>query len=322
MQWKEIEGKATSEIKKSNFRYQMGLLRAYHDAYVQKRLIYENWLEQKAREELGKYPAIGAKRAITNCKAVLAKAWEEPIDPALKWQCEQLADDLYASIGAQLTVEKHGAMGGRGNFLDNIDNPLNDAAWIYAQLANAEKTSDEEESAKIIQQILQRTNPGPGGFYDNFGGPSSWERILFYHDPKSDPGNLRTPRVSFGVGLKDKEWVHEITAKGFEGDAAPMAWMNQVTALYDQPLAIAYDNLDPHGSYAIRVAYTGRFRSRMKMTADGLLVHDFIKTGMQPIYEFPIPAAALEDGKVIFSWTCGEAERGAQVAEIWLLRLN
>jgi hypothetical protein len=58
----------------------------------------------------------------------------------------------------------------------------------------------------------------------------------------------------------------------------------------------------------------------MKMMADDILVHDFIKTGIQPIYEFPIPAEALLDGKVIFSWTCGEAERGAQVSEIWIFK--
>jgi hypothetical protein len=58
----------------------------------------------------------------------------------------------------------------------------------------------------------------------------------------------------------------------------------------------------------------------MKMTADGILVHDFIKTGIQPMYEFPIPSEALKDGKVTFSWTCGEAERGAQVSEIWIIK--
>ena len=56
------------------------------------------------------------------------------------------------------------------------------------------------------------------------------------------------------------------------------------------------------------------------MTADGIQIHDFIKTGIQPIYEFPIPKKAFSDGKVTFSWTCGEAERGAQVSEIWIMK--
>ena len=131
---------------------------------------------------------------------------------------------------------------------------------------------------------------------------------------------MESPRVSFGVGLKNREWVHEITAKGFEGEAAPMSWMNQVTTLYDQPLEIRYDNLNPNESYKIKVAYTGRFRSTMKLTADNIPVHGFIKTGVQPIYEFPIPAQALKDGSVTFSWTCGEGERGSQVSEIWIIK--
>ena len=44
----------------------------------------------------------------------------------------------------------------------------------------------------------------------------------------------------------------------------------------------------------------------MKLMADDILVHDFIKTGEQPIYEFPIPLEAAKDGVITFSWTCGE----------------
>ncbi len=318
-QWKAIEDKSSPTIR-NNFRYQMGLIRAYFDAYTQKRLLREAWLEQNALEQLGKYQQIGASSAISLSKSTLAAAWEQPIAADLKAKCELLADELYESIGAQLTVDKHGAMGGRGNFIDNIDNPLNDVAWLYSQFAKAEKKVTEEAKAAIISETLNRTDPGPGGFYDNFGDPSSWERVVFRYDLAKDPGNLRTPRVSFGVGLKDQEWVHEVTAKGFGGDAAPRAWMHQITTLYDLPLEIFYDNLDSESSYTIRVAYTGRFRSKMKMTADGIPVHDLIQTGVQPIYEFPIPAEAIKDGKVTFSWTCGEAERGAQVSEIWIIR--
>ena len=126
--------------------------------------------------------------------------------------------------------------------------------------------------------------------------------------------------MSFGVGLAGKEWVHEITAKGFDGSASPTSWMQQVTTLYDQPLEIVYDKLDPKGSYTIRVAYTGRFRAKMGMFADDIVLHDIIKTGTQPIYEFDIPKEALKDGEVTFKWTCGEGERGSQVSEIWIIK--
>jgi hypothetical protein len=318
-QWKAIEENISPAVRK-NFRFQMGLLRAYYDAYVQKRLVHEVWLEQNALEQLRAYKTLGVDQAIRESRKILGSAMTTAIVPDLKAMCERLADELFESIGAQLTIERHGAMPGRGNFIDNIDNPLNDVAWIFSQLSKAEKSVSEEEKVAILKGIVERTNPGPGGFYDNFGEPGSWERVVYRYDVAKDPGSLRTPRVGFGIGLKDQEWVHEVTAQGFEGEASPKAWMNQVTALYDLPLEIHYDQLDPESSYTIRVAYTGRFRSKMKMAADGILVHDFIQTGIQPIYEFPIPAEAVKDGKVTFSWTCGEAERGSQVAEVWIMR--
>ena len=318
-QWMEIEKRSSAKVK-ANFRFQMGLIRAYFDAYIQKRLLYETYLEQQAKEVLFNYKTLGIDKAIEGCKDILIKASEEPIDQAYKLKCEQLADDLFESIGAQLTIEKHGAMGGRGNFMDNIDHPLNDAAWIFSKLSKIKSSDSEETKIALIESIIHRTDPGVGGFYDNFGSPESWNRVIKRYDESKDPGNLKTPRVSFGAGLKNEEWVHEITSKGFDGEAIPMAWMNQVTTLYDLPLEIAYDNLNPSAEYFIRVAYTGRFRSRIKMTADEAIIHDFIKTGIQPIYEFPIPAEIIKDGKITFSWTCGEAERGAQVSEMWIIK--
>jgi len=320
-QWQALEQKASPEVLE-NFRFQMGLIRAYFDAYIQKRLIYETWLEQKGKESLSLHEKIGSDSAISACKATLMRAWLEPVDSQLKVRTMELADKLFESIGAQLTIEKHGATGGRGNFIDNIDAPLNDVAWMFSELDKAEKALTSAEKTDIIETILNRTNPGPSGCYDNFGNPESWKRVIFRSDSYNDPGSLKTPRVNFGVGLKDVEWVDEIKAVGFEGRATPMAWMNCINTLYDQPLEIEYKDLDPDSRYLIRVAYTGRFRSRMKLTADGITVHELMQTGEKPIYEFPIPTEALKDGKVIFSWTCGEAERGSQVSEIWIIKQN
>jgi hypothetical protein len=58
----------------------------------------------------------------------------------------------------------------------------------------------------------------------------------------------------------------------------------------------------------------------MKMMAGGILANDLIKTGIQPIYKFPIPEEALTDGKVTFLWTCSEAVLGAQVSEVWIVK--
>ncbi len=317
--WQVLEKKVPENVLQK-FRFQSGLIRAYFDYYQYRRLVYETELEQKAREILGSAKSTGSLNAIEKATKLLHQAKEFPVYPEIRERCYALADSLFKSIGAQLTVEKHYAMDGRGNFIDNIDLPLNDAMWIFDQLDGIKNLPDETARLNEIEKMLHRTDPGPGGFYDNFGSPTSWGKVIKKISWEQDPGNLQSPRVSFGIGLRGEEWVHQVTAKGFEGKSSPMAWMNQVTTLYDQPLEIGYDNLDPNSKYIIRLAYTGRFRSKMKMEADGIPVHDFIQTGIQPIYEFPVPQDAVKDGKVIFEWTCGEGERGSQVSEIWLIK--
>jgi hypothetical protein len=323
-QWQDMENDAPSTVL-SNPRFQSGLIRAYFDAYIQRRLIYETHLERQTRNILERAKIQGSTAAISDARKTLALAYEKPVSPELKDRCYALADSLFRSFGAQLTMEKHHAMSGRGNFIDNIDIPLNDALWILDQLNKIEKRSSESERLEAIQKMLHRTDPGPGGFYDNFGSPSAWKRVKAQKTWAQDPGSLESPRVSFGVGLSGVDWVHEIVAKGFEGQTTPLAWMNQINTLYDTPLQMEYDNLDPHAAYTLRIAYTGRFRSKMKLVADGVTIHDYIRMGTQPLYEFPIPKEITADGKISFTWTCwqddsGEGERGSQVAEIWLLK--
>lgn len=320
MQWKSMEDSSSLAILQ-NPRFQMGLIRAYFDAYTRRRLLYETELEQQAKDILGTAKSGSSLASLQRAKAVLEKAWQSPILPEYRRKCFALADSLYKSIGAQLTIYRHGAMSGRGNFIDNIDIPLNDAPWLLDQIAKIEKIESESERLQKIQQILHRTDPGLGGFYDHFGAPESWHRVVSEVSWEKDPGSLQSPRIGFGVGLVGEEWVDEIKATGFKGQVTPRVWMKQVKTLYDQPLKIAYDELDSKATYKIKISYTGRFRSRMKLTTDdGSIVHDFLQTGEQPVFEFDVPQKAIADGKVTFIWNCGEGERGSQVTEIWLIK--
>ena len=211
-------------------------------------------------------------------------------------------------------------MAGRGNFMDNIDLPLNDSRWLLSQSSKIKNLPAETERIKAIDKLLHRCDAGPGGFYDNLGSTGNWKHIVRQKTWDQDPGSLESPLSDFGASLKGDEWV-DILPVGFEGQAIPQAWMTQVTTLYDTPLMMKYDHLDPKSSYYLRVAYTGRFNSRLKLVADEkYLIHDFIQTGKQPIYEFPVPAQALKDGKITFTSTCDNGQRGTQVAEVWLIK--
>lgn len=323
-QWQDMERSASENIL-SNPRFQSGLIRAYFDAYTRRRLIYETHLEREARNILEQAKSKGSLNAISEARLTLLLAHEKPVSQELRQRCFTLADSLFRTFGAQLTVEKHHASPGRGNFIDNIDIPLDDAMWLLDQLSLAGKAGSEPERLDAIEKMLHRTDPGPDGFYDNFGTPSAWKRVRGKKNWDEDPGSLESPRVSFGVGLSGVDWVHEVVAKGFEGQTTPLAWMNQINTLYDTPLEIEYDNLDPGAVYTLKIAYTGRFHSNMKLMADGVKIHDYIRMGTRPIWKFSIPEEVTQDGRVLFTWTCGqddtgEGERGSQVAEIWLIR--
>ncbi len=323
-QWQAMEKGAPDNVL-SNPRFQSGLIRAYFDGYTQRRLIYETSLEREARNILERAKLTGSKNAVSEARNTLTLAHEKQVSPELKHRCYALADSLFRSFGAQLTIAKHHAMGGRGNFIDNIDIPLNDAMWMLDQLGAVEKLNTEPDRLTAIDKILHRTDPGPGGFYDNFGNPAAWKRVKANKTWAEDPGSLESPRVSFGVGLTGVDWVHEIVAKGFEGQTTPLAWMNQINTLYDTPLQMEYNNLDPEGTYTLKIAYTGRFRSKMKLVANGVLIHDYIRMGTRPLFEFQLTKEVTRGGKVLFTWSCGdddkgEGERGSQVAEIWLIK--
>jgi len=322
-QWQDMEASA-SPVVLANPRFQSGLIRAYFDAYTQRRLIYETLLERQARSLLENAKNAGSLQAIGAARERLMLAKEKPVAVCLRDRCIALADSLFRSFGAQLTIEKHHAMSGRGNFIDNIGIPLNDALWLLDQMNRIEKLSEETERLVEIQKMLHRTDPGPGGFYDNLGSPSSWKRVKSQKSWQEDPGGLESPRVSFGVGLQGVDWVDEIVAKGFAGQTTPLAWMNQINTLYFTPLVLEYDNLNPTSKYQLRVAYTGRFRTKMKLEANGVLIHDFIRMGSKPIFEFDLPVEVTRSGKVTLTWNCaqndkGEGERGSQVAEVWLI---
>ncbi|MEO8766603.1 MAG: alpha-glucuronidase family glycosyl hydrolase [Ginsengibacter sp.] len=319
-QWQAMERSASPGVL-GNFRFQMGLLRAYYDSYIRQRLLYETALEKSSREVLAAAKNTGALEAISNATTILEQGVIKPVMPELRERCFALADSLYLTIGSQLTVKKpQEAQAGRGNFLDNIDLPLNDSRWLLSQYAKISKLPSEESRLAAIDKLLYRTDPGAGGVYDNLGSKESWKHVVSQKTWSEDPGGLESPLTDFGASLKGDEWV-DILPVGFDGQAIPQAWMTQVTTLYETPLTLKYDNLDPKSSYMLRVAYTGRFNSRLKLIASGkYLIHDFIQTGEKPVYEFPIPREAVVDGSVKLTWTCDTGERGAQVAEIWLIK--
>jgi len=307
--WQHLEQRATPSVRQ-NYRFQMGLLRAHYDACIKARLIYETDLEAQALKVL-ENAAASSFAALSKAEAILRLAITEPRGVEHKARCVQLADALFASIGSQTSVARHAAQNRtRGAFLDGIDEPLNNAAWLRVEFRRARDLPGEADRLAAIAKILHRTDPGPGGIYDNLGAPGGSSRIINTVPWNEDPGTLKSPRITFYYEI-DKAEDHDI----------PLAWKKQAHTLYGTPLRLAYDHLDPQATYSVRATYSGRTSRRISLKAnDRLLISDNIQSRKPTTQEFTIPHQATATGHLELEWSSGEGERSCEVAEVWLIK--
>jgi hypothetical protein len=108
---------------------------------------------------------------------------------------------------------------------------------------------------------------------------------------------------------------------------APTSWWTHAEALFDAPLELHYEGLDPEAEYKLRVVYAGEpSRVRIRLSAgDDVEIHPLMERAMpfRPL-EFDIPRIVTQSGELHLRWTkepgLGGAGRGLQVAEAWLIR--
>jgi hypothetical protein len=269
-----------------NWRFQQALYRAYYDAYTRKRLLYETMLEDEAMQKLRE------TRDTVAAATILNRAVEQPIAPAWHARIFELAEALFQSIGMQLSVPRYKAIAvDRGANLDTLDVPLNNRIWLERRFAEARGDPAE------IDSILNWTDPGPGGFYDDLG------------DLDRQPHLLRG-----GISLE----YHSQWRK---------SWWTYAESLFDDPLQMRYTGLDPAAQYRIRVVYAGDSPGRkIRLVAGGGVEIHPLMLKPQPVrpIEFDIPRAATANGELDLSWYrepgLGGNGRGCEVAEVWLMK--
>src|SRR5262249_2682309 len=125
--FRAMEREARPAVK-LNWRFQQALYRAYFDAFIRTRLRYETDLLTAAGEKVRRATTRGALPAMEQAEAILDRAVTEPVGRDLRSRVGELAEALFQSIHAQLSVPKYQAIGvERGATLDTIDIPLTDA---------------------------------------------------------------------------------------------------------------------------------------------------------------------------------------------------
>lgn len=317
-QWRDIERSAPERVL-NNYRFQMCLLRAYYDAYIRRRLIYETELEREALEVLERAKEIGVVEALKRAEDILDRCKLYPVAQSYKEKCWELADKLFKNIGAQLSVERYKAIAwDRGAFMDDIDMPLNNYKWLKVQFEIIRNMDDENRQLEAINKVINRTNPGPGGFYDDLGHPLSKDRIVDSKRWEEDPGYLSSPLIAFTPYLLH---LDETTQKELGG--IPLSWVSSIATLYETPLVIRYTDLDINSDYKLKITYVGAIGGKVKLIAnENYLVHDFIDTKRKIlIEEFTIPKEIIQNGVLTLKWVADDGERGCQIAELSLKKL-
>jgi hypothetical protein len=252
----------------------------------------------------------GAVAALDQAEKILDSADTHPAAD-LRHRVFELADALFASIRMQTSVPKYQAIGvDRGATLDTIEVPLNNRLWLKERFAVLRKLPGDNERLAGIAEIVDWTNPGPGGFYDDLG--------------KLD----QQPHLVVGPGFAHDPAFLESSHTGFAG-FGPMrtSWKDHAESLVDAPLNMRYEGLDPKARYKIRVTYGGDSpQTQIRCLAnDRYDVHPLI-TKKRPIgpVEFDIPPEATAGGELRLTWYrqqgLGRNGRGCQVSEIWLIK--
>ena len=313
--------KSASPFDLKNWRFQQGLFRAYFDAYVRHRLIWETDLESRAMERLRSAPVSGSTIAMATAEKILDRAATEHVNEDWRVRIHELADALFESISMQLSVPKYKAIAvDRGASLDTLDYPVNNRRWLEHRFTEIRKLTSEADRLKAIQEIVQWTNPGPGGFYDDLGNVARQPHLVQPFSFEQDPTRMRSPRVDFEEDLVWDEL--DETA----GVPRRMSWADHAETLYDTPLQMHYTGLDPRAHYKLRVVYGGdNARRRIRLLANEKTeIHPFIPhpVPFKPL-EFAIPPEATATGELTLNWFgemgLGGNGRACQISEVWLM---
>jgi len=138
-----------------NWRFQLALYRAYYDAYIRRRLIYETELEERAMEVLMMAGEFGAMKAMDKAEAILNEAETKKVGTAWRARTFELAEALFQSIRMQLSVERYQAKSvRRGGNLDLIDVPLNNSEQLKRMFNDIRRLTSEDDRRTHINRLI------------------------------------------------------------------------------------------------------------------------------------------------------------------------
>jgi hypothetical protein len=306
--WQAMEKRATPK-QLANWRFQQGLIRAYGDMFIQTRVRRDQALLERAYAELKKAPEVRPEAAMAAADKILEQSNPLTAAPELRSRIHELAGELFKSIGMQLSIEKYGSSdGNRGAQLDNNDRPVSDCTWLRAELAEICKLPTRDEQLAAIDQWLNWTDPGPGGFYDDLGNHANLmdTHLVRTMTWEQDPEFMITPDDAHQSSMYPQY--------------QRLSWMNQAQT-YVEPLRLRYTGLDPNAAYVLKATYAGRGKAMVQLYLNGQKFGDPVPSDPQKPtrYEFEVPKAMTAGGTLDVAWN-EVGDFGAKIAEAWLVK--
>jgi len=105
-----------------------------------------------------------------------------------------------------------------------------------------------------LARVADWEDPGPGGYYDDLGCAWKQPHLVKPKPLWDDPAGVTTPRED-----------HTFDS----GEPNRLSWLDLSEALYQTPLVLRYEDLEPNAAYRVRVTYLGRYNATVKLVADG-----------------------------------------------------
>lgn len=308
--------KQTANLRRSHPKAQMwvspqSFSQAWLDEFLgilRARLIRETAQEEQALEYLRSAGTTGALAAMAEADQVLDLAVTQPPARELRARVFELAEALFQSIRMQLSVPRYQAIAvGRGANLDLIDQPLNDRPWLKRRFAEIRALAGEVERRKALDELVNWTNPGPGGFYDDLGNPARQPHLV---RRETQPGFMESTLTGFASPQQERTSASD-----------------HAETLYETPLEMQYTGLDPKSRYQVRVVYgADQTRGKIRLETGGTNeIHPFIdKPANGTPVTWNLSPYAYQGGFLTLRWRrepgLGGNGRSVQVAEVWLIR--
>jgi len=308
----DLERRA-SPAQRANWRFESALYRAVYDAWVRARARAraEAARQAAAMAMLAQVSTIGADAAMARAEHALAEP-EAAEALVLRGRLFDLAGQLYAHAGLQLSVQRYGASAiERGANLDRVDASLNDRVWLTRQFAEIRALPDEARRRTRLTEIADAPMTREGALYDDLGDPD------------------REPHLVRGVGFDGDPQLLDSAIDGIADkipdDGWRLAWTTYAETLYDRPITLVYRDLDPKRTWRLRATYAGEdYQLPMRLTANGVELHPPLARATNPMtVDLALPPEVMRSGQLRLDWTrppgVGGGGRGHQVAEVWLI---